>query len=296
MEKKIGLFLGCVIPTEQYGYEMSIREIMKEFDVELVDVPNISCCGGPFKSINIFMQIYLSARNIAIFEKKGLDIYAPCPQCHLSLSETKKRMKDSPSLAKRVRSRLEEEEGLLYNGDVRIYHTIDLFHDAIGLDVMKEKVKHPLPWNIACHYGCQTIRYSGADRPDAAEHPLKMEEIIRVLGGSTRDYSEKLNCCGGPLITTHKDAAYTTAGEKLKAVNDRGFDALSIVCPYGGRMMDSKQEKAGEVMGEKLHIPVFYLTQLIGLSLGMSPGRLGLDLNLSPVEELLIRDHFLQTP
>ena len=40
-------------------------------------------------------------------------------------------------------------------------------------------------------------------------------------------------------------------------------------------------------MGEKLNMPVFYLTQLVGLSMGMDPESLGLNLNLSPVRKLI---------
>ena len=279
--KKLGLYLGCTIPTEQYGYEMSIREIMPEFDIELVDLENASCCGAPLKSVNLIMQMYLSARNIAICESKGLDMYAPCPQCHLSLTETKNRLKDSGKLREKIVKELKDYEGLEYKGDLNIYHTVDLFYDKIGLDVIKKKVKKPLEWNIACHYGCQTVRYSDAGRPDIAEHPSKMEEIIEVSGGKTQDYSETLNCCGAPLMITHKESALTKAGEKLKAIQDRNFDATAIVCPFGGRMLDSKQEKAGSTIGEKLDMPVFYLTQLVGLAMDKEKNKLGIDLNLS---------------
>ena len=284
--RKLGLYLGCVIPTEQYGYEMSIREIMPEFDIELVDLENVSCCGTPLKSINLVMQMYLSARNIAICESEGLDMYVPCPQCHLSLTETKNRLKDSDKLRKKIIKKLKDSEGLEYKGDLDIYHTVDLFYDEIGLDIIKKKVKKPLEWSIACHYGCHTVRYSDAGRPDIAEHPSKMEEIIKVLGGKTRDYSEKLNCCGAPLMITHKESALTKTGEKLKAIQDRNFDATAIVCPFGGRMLDSKQEKSGSTIGEKLNIPVFYLTQLIGLAMGKEKNKLGINLNLSPIEIL----------
>ena len=46
------------------------------------------------------------------------------------------------------------------------------------------------------------------------------------------------------------------------------------------------QKKAGDTVAAKLNIPVVYLTQLIGLSLGISDEKLGLNLNMSPVEAL----------
>ena len=285
--KDLGLYLGCVIPTEQYGYEMSIREVIPEFDINLIDIENVSCCGAPLRSVNLMMQLYLSARNIALCESKDMDMYAPCPQCHLSLMETIHRLNNSDVLRDKIVKKLRDYEGLTYTGDLTIYHTLDLLYDEIGLERIKKKVKKSLDWNIACHYGCHTVRYSDLKRPDRAEHPSKMEEIIRVLGAKTNDYSEKLNCCGAPLLITHKDSALTKAGEKLKAIKERHFDATAIVCPFGGRMLDSSQEKAGKTIGEKLEIPVFYLTQLIGLSMKKQTNNLGIHLNLSS-EKLFI--------
>jgi len=289
MIRKLGFYPGCVMSAEQYAYEMSIREVLPDLGVELVDLENTSCCGAPLRSVNLLMQMYLSARNIAVCEEKGLDMFVPCALGHLSLVETKNRLNSSKELREKIVKKLKENEGLEYRGDLEIYHTVDLLHDVIGVERIKEKVSNPVKWKIACHYGCHTIRYTEAGRPDAAEHPSKMEEIIKAIGGETWNYSEKLNCCGAPLMVTHKEAALTKTGEKLKAVVDRGFDALAIVCPYGGRMMDGKQEKAGATIGEELGLPVFYLTQLIGLAMGKDPRKLGLNLNLSSVDSLLKR-------
>jgi len=277
--KKLGLYLGCTIPTEQYGYELSIREIMPDFGISLVDLENASCCGAPFRSINLMMQLYLSARNIALCEEKGLDMYAPCSQCHLSLSETIHRLNNSDVLREKIVKKLKDEEGLTYTGKLQVYHTVDLLYDEIGVSAIKKKVKKPLGWNVACHYGCHTVRYSDIERPDRAEHPSKMEDIITAIGGNTHDYSEKLNCCGAPLMINHKESALTKAGEKIKAIQDREFDAAAIVCPFGGRLMDSKQKQAADTIGEKLHLPVFYLTQLIGLAMGKDEKKLGINLN-----------------
>ena len=116
--KKLGLYLGCTIPTEQYGYEMSIREIMPDLGIELVDVDNTSCCGAPMRSVNLLMQMYLSARNIALWEEKKLDMYAPCPLCHLSLTETKNRLAACKKLRDKIVHKLKETEDLNYTGKI----------------------------------------------------------------------------------------------------------------------------------------------------------------------------------
>jgi heterodisulfide reductase subunit B len=291
MKKKYALFTGCMMSTEQYAYEMSIRESLPILDIELIDVEGFSCCGEPMKSVNQLMALYLSARNIAIAEKNNLDILAPCAMCHLSLSECKHVLENNTEMKDRINGMLADED-LNYKGSVEILHTVDLLHDHIGLETIKKHVKKPLTGlKFATHYGCHLIRPSEIGRPVNSENPTKMEEILKVLGAETENYyPEKLDCCGGILQINLPESALTKTGQKLKAVQEYGFDGLVDVCPWCHRMYDARQVKAGETVATKLEVPVFYLTQLLGLALGINKEKLGLDLNLSPVDKLKLGD------
>jgi heterodisulfide reductase subunit B len=284
--KKFVFYPGCVMPTEQYAYELSIREIMPLLNIELVDINGFSCCGEPMKSVNQLMTLYLSARNISIAAKEELDIFVPCPMCHLSLSECQRVLNKDIKIDERINEML-SSENLSYNGSVKIFNTIDLIHDIIGLEKIKKLVKNPLNnLKVATHYGCHLIRPSEIGRPDDSENPKKMENIIKTIGAKPIDYPEKLDCCGSMINTNLPESALTKTGQKLAAVQDQGFDVFVDVCPWCHRMFDSKQKKAGETVAIKLEIPVFYLTQLIGMSFGVDWNNLGLNLNLSPVNNI----------
>lgn len=284
--KKYALYPGCMMPTEQYAYEISIREVLPLLDIELVDVKGFSCCGEPIKSVNQMMTLALSARNLALAEKEGLDVFTPCPMCHLALSDCKHILDEDPKMKERVNKFL-EDENLKYTGKAKIFHTINLLHDIIGIEKIKEKVKQPLKeLKVATHYGCHLIRPSEIGRPDDSENPQKMETILKAIGANPLDYPEKLDCCGGLLNANLPESALTKTGQKLQKVMEQGFDAFIDVCPWCHRQYDSKQTKAGETVAAKLEVPVLYLTQLLGLSFGISKDKLGLDLNLSPVDKL----------
>jgi len=286
--KKYALYPGCVMPTEQYAYELSIREVFPKLDVELIDLKGFSCCGEPIKSVNQMLTLTLSARNIAIAEKEGLDIFAPCPMCHLALSECKRILDTDPKMNERVNNFLADED-LKYTGTSEIVTTVDLIHDKISLEKVKELVKKPLKdLKVATHNGCHLIRPSEIGRPDDSENPQKMDNILRTIGANPADYPEKLDCCGGLLTANLPESALTKTGQKLKGVQDQGFDALIDTCPWCHRQYDSKQTKAGETVAAKLDVPVLYLTQILGLSFGIPKDKLGLDFNLSPVEKLAI--------
>lgn len=286
--KKYALYPGCVMPTEQYACEMSIREVMPFLDVKLVDLKGFSCCGEPIKNVNQMLTLVLSARNLALVEKEGLDVFAPCPMCHLALSECKRILDNDLTMKERVNKFL-SDEGLKYSGNSRIVSILDLLYDVVGLDKIKERVKKPLKdLKVATHYGCHLIRPSEIGRPDDSENPQKMEKILEAIGAKPLYYPEKLDCCGGLLTANLPESALTKTGQKLQRIQEQGFDAFIDVCPWCHRQYDAKQTKAGETVAAKLEVPVFYLTQILGLSFGISKDKLGLDLNLSPVEKLII--------
>ena len=287
---KYAFYPGCVMPTEQYAYEVSIREVLPLLNIDLVDVEGFSCCGEPMKSMNQLMTLYLSARNLALAEKQNLDLFVPCPMCHLSLSECQRVMESNTEMRDRVNSMLVSED-LQYNGSIDVVHTVNLLHDHIGIEKIKKHVKKSLSGlKIATHYGCHLIRPSEVGRPVDSENPQKMETILKVLGAEPMDYPEKLDCCGAMLSANHPESALTKTGQKLQKVQEQGFDVFVDVCPWCHRMFDSKQVKAGETVAVKLEIPVMYLTQLLGLALGVKKEKLGLELNLSPVDKLKLGD------
>jgi len=284
---KYAFYPGCVMPTEQYAYELSIREVMPKLDIELVSLKGFSCCGEPLKSVNQMLTLSLAARNIAVSEKEGLDIFAPCPMCHLALSEAKRILDSDPNMKDRVNNYLKDED-LIYTGTSDIVHTLDLLHDIIGIEKIKELVKTPLKdITIASHYGCHTIRPKEIGRPDDSENPEKMDRILEAIGGKSKYYPEKLDCCGGLLNANLPESALTKTGQKLKGVQEQGFDCFVDICPWCHRQYDARQAKAGETVATKLEVPVFYLTQLIGMAFGISHDKLGLNLNQSPVEKII---------
>jgi len=284
--KKYAFYTGCVMPTEQYAYELSIREVFPLLDIELVDLKGFSCCGEPIKSVNQMLTLALSARNLALAEKEDLDLFAPCSICHLALSECKRVLDSDPDMKERVNKFL-SDEGLTYAGSSDIIHTVDLLHDVVGVDKIKKIVKKPLKdLKVATHYGCHLIRPSEIGRPVDSENPEKMENLLEALGAKPLDYPEKLDCCGGLLTANLPESALTKTGQKLQKVQEQGFDVFVDVCPWCHRMYDSKQVKAGETVAAKLEVPVVYFTQLLGVAFGISKDKLGFDLNLSPVDKL----------
>jgi len=288
---KYALYLGCTVQAEQYAYEASVRQVLPRLGVELVEMEGASCCGFPaFSSISSLGWHYLSARNLAIAGSLGLDVLPLCNGCHLSFTETQHALEKDPHLRQFVDQKL-AQEGLNYSEGVRPIHMIELLHDIIGADRIEEAVERPLEGlKLASHPGCHAIRPSEMQRPDDPEDPTKLDDLARALGATTMDYPEKTDCCGSLLSTASGRTTLSIAGEKLKAVRDHGFDGLFTTCPYCFKMFDGRQRAIGATIGDRsLEVPVFYYTQLLGLAMGVEPEKLGLELNMSPVDGIVKR-------
>jgi heterodisulfide reductase subunit B len=288
---RYALYLGCTVQADQFCYEASVRRVMPRLGVDLVDIEGASCCGFPaFSSVSNVGRLYLSARNLALVDSLGLDMLPLCNGCHLSFVETKHAIENDPNLRGFLEGKL-REEGLEYTGEGQIIHIIELLHDVIGPQKISEAVAKPLEGiKVVSHPGCHAIRPSSLGRPDDPENPVKLDHLISALGAETMDYPEKTDCCGSMLATASGKTTLTIAGEKLKAIRDYGVDGLVTTCPFCFKMFDGRQRAIQTAMGDRtLEMPVFYYTQLLGLAMGLDPGDLGLEFNLSPVDSIVER-------
>ncbi len=285
---KFAFYPGCIVQSEQYAYEISTRRIFPKLGIQLIDVEGFSCCGYPLKNVSVPAWFYLTARNLALAEKIGLDIFPICNGCNLSFCEVKHYLETDPTLKERINSLL-SMEGLTYTGNTKPVHILQVLREFIGLDKIQAAVETPLSGlRLAAHYGCHALRPSKLEMPDDPEDPQALEELIKALGAATEEYPERLDCCGQGLAMTTGKTALAISGLKLRAVQDHKFDGLVTICPFCTKMLDGKQNAIKVSTGQKdLSVPVMYITQLLGLAMGMKVEELGLNLNLSPVGDTL---------
>jgi heterodisulfide reductase subunit B len=287
---KFAFYPGCTVQSEQYAYEISARRIFPELGIQLVDVKGFSCCGYPLKNVSIPAWFYLSARNLALAEKLCLDIFPLCNGCNLSFCEVKHYLKKEPALKERINSLL-SMEGLHYNGTAKSLHILQVLRDVIGIDRIQAAVKMPLEGlKLAAHYGCHALRPSKLEMPDDPENPQTLEELIQALGAIKEEYPERLDCCGQGLAITTGKTALAISGAKLGALQNHNFDGLVTICPFCMKMLDAKQNAIKVITGQKsLSMPVLYVTQVLGLAMGLKVDELALNLNLSPIGEAMMK-------
>lgn len=287
---RYAFFLGCVIPTEQYQYELSMRAIAPHLGIELVEIEGYSCCGVPLKGYNVVGWLYLAARNMALAENLGLDILTLCNGCYNSFVEAKHFLDTKDDVKTKVNESLALED-LEYKGTLKIVHILEALQAHIDQDTFKDTLKHPLDgMHVAPHYGCHSMRPSDLITFINSEDPQIMDDIIHSMGATNNYYPEKLDCCGSTITAADYEASFKLTGAKIQALQSRGYDALVTVCPFCQKMYDGKQEAVKRIIGDKEPLlPVFYLPQLIGVALGLDSEALGLNFNATPVDEFMER-------
>ena len=285
---KYGFFIGCTTQTDTYENEISARAILKHFGIDFQDIEDQSCCGTPIKSTKYEMWAFLSARVHALAIAQGFDAIATvCNGCDLALSELMHELEHHSDLRNKVNEAL-AEEGLHFDFPLPVRNILTILYEDVGLEKIKTNVKKKLTgFKTACHYGCHIIRPTSIKRPDDAERPTKMQEILEALGVESPAYPELLDCCAATIIGVDAENALTVAGEKIHIIKQRGYNSIANVCPFCHKQLGAAQDVAGRVIGKDVKLPAMFLSQYIGLAIGMDEEELGLHLNLTGWEELV---------
>ena len=272
--KQYAYFPGCSLEKIALSYDKSSKESAKSLGVELKELEDWNCCGATtYFHVDQLLANTLVARNLAIAEKAGLDLVAPCSACFKNAYFTNKYMKEDPELADHINYAL-EEDNLQFNGNINVWHLIEVFADEIGLEAIKEKVTKPLEGlKVAAYYGCQIVR--PRKNGENVEDPHFFEELMAAIGTKPVDFANRLRCCGGSLIMTSREAALDMVQKILQNAVDNQADVIATACPLCQINLECYQTQVNEAFGKDYAVPVLYFTQLMGLALGVPPKRLG---------------------
>jgi heterodisulfide reductase subunit B len=271
---------GCSLEGMALEYDVSTRAAMGALGAELTELNDWTCCGASAADATSYLlSMVLAARNLALAEGMDMDadIMIPCSACYLNLRKVEDHVQQDGTLMGKINEAL-EEEGLAYNGGVKVRHLLDIMVNDVDPEAIAPLVKKNLAGlGVAIYYGCQALRPYATY--DDQEQPRSLEPLIRALGADVHPWEMGAKCCGAALMTTKKDVAMELTGSLLKAA--QGADCIVTVCPMCEMNLEAFQEPISKARGEDLAIPVLYLPQLIGLALGLSKKELKLNLNLA---------------
>ncbi len=286
--KEFAYFPGCSLEKMAVSYHMSALETTRKLGVSLKEIDDWNCCGATtYFYVDELLAYTLCARNLAIAEKTGLDVVAPCSACYKNMLFTAAHLKKDPDLAEHVNFALEEDD-LQFTGKVGVKHLIEVFSQDIGPEELRSKVTKPLEGvRVAPYYGCQIVRPQ--KEKEDVEQPRFFEEILAAIGATPVNYPLKMRCCGGSLILSSRTAALGMIRNLLQSAVDSQATLVATACPMCQVNLEVYQQQVNQEFGTDFSLPIVYFTQLVGLALGIPQRKLGIGKEFVTIAPALLR-------
>ncbi|MFX0116051.1 MAG: CoB--CoM heterodisulfide reductase iron-sulfur subunit B family protein [Candidatus Hodarchaeota archaeon] len=289
---KIGFFPGCSLHKVAKEYDRSVRKVAEKLDLEIEELKDWNCCGAlEVVAVNPLAAEGIVARNLAIAEKQNLKLLvAVCPACSFQLIHTNHKMAQDQAHADEINSLLDNP---YTPNSVKSMHFLQLLRDEIGINKIKEKIiqGNPLEGKKGVsYYGCFCARPGDIIQFEDPDNPTFMDELLNAVGVEALYFPMKTKCCGATQLLVAKPTVETLTGKILVNARDVGADFIAVGCQMCALALDGQQKQAiKRVKGGNFKIPVLYISQVLGLGMGLDYKSLGLGSNYVSPKNLLKR-------
>jgi heterodisulfide reductase subunit B2 len=280
---KYAYFPGCSQEASAEEYNRSLQAVARRLEtMELAEMHDWNCCGAtPAATVHPVLPHALAARNLAIAEEMGMEIVAPCAACYKNMNKASHLLRDDPQLLEQVNATL---NGHQLGQPPTVRHPLDVVVNDVGVDSIP--VTKPLQGlKVASYYGCLITRPEGGF--DDPEYPQTMDRLMEALGAEAVDWDYKTKCCGGAIYMTTEDISFAMSADIMAHAKAAGANAVAVGCPFCQLLLDLYQDKLEAIRHTTFDTPIFFFSQLMGLSMGLDRAELGLEkLVVSPFKLL----------
>jgi len=264
---KLAYYPGCSMESSARIYASSLRAVFDILGWELVEIPDWNCCGASSAHVIPKDQATaLSAANLAVAGRMNLDVVTACAACFFRLRTAADAMETDPELRDRVNRILP----VPYEKNVKVYSVLDVLMQVVqetGFPEIQRKLGRLDP---VCYYGCLFLRAPGGSVFDEKEDPRSMETVLKAAGISAKEWSYKLECCGVSAAVTEPRTAGILVDRIVSDARDRGAASIVTACPMCQLNLDLGQHNPAHAL------PVFFITQVLGLAWGLTERELGI--------------------
>jgi heterodisulfide reductase subunit B len=249
--------------------------------IEMIEPEGWTCCGATAgHQTDRILAASLPAANLIKVQDMKLECIVNCAACYNRMKVANHEISTDSGIRQSVCDAI----GRDYDGSVKVRHFIEVLLEDVGLDKISKAIKHPLNGlKVACYYGCLLVRPPKVVKFDDPENPISLDKLVKAMGGESLDWPYKVECCGGGLSLSRTDVVVNLTDSILGMAKSCGADCITVSCPMCQVNLDLRQQDIYKQTGRDYQIPIIYMTQLLGVSLGISPDELGFDkLMVSP--------------
>lgn len=282
---KYSYYPGCSMEGTGIEYHKSLTYVNKAIGMEFIEIPDWNCCGataGHSKSSELGAA--LPARNVALCEQQGLglDIAVPCAACY-------SRMKYAVNMARGdENAKLSRLIEMPIKGDLEVFSLLDVYSTAQAAETIKAAIKNPLEGlKVTCYYGCLFSRPTHVTGAEDVENPQAMDEILRMTGAETVDWAFKTECCGGAHHVDLPEDSRPLLRRIYKNAKANGAEAIVTACPLCMMNLDMRQGAVSKQFNENYDVPIYFITELLAVSMGASIKESGINTHFHPAQQLI---------
>ncbi|MHA2226305.1 MAG: CoB--CoM heterodisulfide reductase iron-sulfur subunit B family protein [Candidatus Hodarchaeales archaeon] len=287
---KVGYYPGCSLHKVAKEYNRSVIAVVGKLGVDLEELKDWNCCGAmDVMGANQLAGKGIIARNLAISEKQKLNLLmAACPMCSYQLISINQKMAQDEAEAELINSLLDYP---YTPNSVKSVHLLQLLRDEIGTEKIREKIVagNSLEGKKGVsYYGCYCTRPSDIIQFEDPDNPTFMDELINAVGAETPYFPMKTKCCGATQLLVAKPVVETLTGNIIVNAKEVGAEFIVVACQLCALALDGQQKQAiKRVKGGNFRIPVLYISQVLGLGMGLDYKSLGLGSNYISPKKLL---------
>lgn len=287
---ELAYYPGCSLHASSELYDVQCKLVFERLGIKLKEIEDWNCCGATAASkTNDFLAVALPARNLGIAAATGLpEIVIPCPSCYSRTLVSQKTLAADAALKDAINAELTHK----VNGSIKVSNILEVLVPKATAGVLKEKaVKKLTGLKPVCYYGCLLTRFPcDVDVSDNVENPQGMEAICEAIGAEPMDWNYKTDCCGASASVNDAEQARILMSRIMKDAVGRGANCIVTACPLCQFNVDACQDEVGEKYGIEKKLPVYFITELIGLSMGLDPVEMQVNRHLvdamGPLKEL----------
>jgi len=289
---KIAYYPGCTLKTKARNLETSALEALKVLGIECEELPRWNCCGAVYSlADDDLIHIVAPVRDLVRAKETGADtVLTLCSMCYNTLARANDLMKNDEEKRNTINAFMDEEPD--YFGDVKVVHILDYIRDEYGFDKLAEKVTKPLNGiKVAPYYGCTLLRPREV-AVDKSDQPELFQKLMTTLGAEVVDFPSKTTCCGTYQVLGNPEAALDISHGILSDATKHGANAMALVCPLCDYNLGKRQDEMVTKFEGATELPIYYVTQLLAVALGVDPSACDFELNRESSVKLL-KEHNL---
>lgn len=252
---------GCSLHSTGLEYGLSTRAVFEELDIGLIELQGWNCCGASSAhALSHSLSLALPARNLALAQVTGRDLVAPCAACFNRMKSADYTLRNDLN----ARTEIEAIVGFQYTGEISVRPVLAVLCEDYGVQAIAARVKRPLHGlKVVPYYGCLLVRPPQVTGFDDPEHPHVMAELLEAVGAQVMPWSHATDCCGAGLSLSRSDVVQNLVGRLAERAREAGAEALVTSCPLCQVNLEMRQTSEPKM-------PAFYITELLGLALGLT--------------------------